>query len=83
MQNFYCKTCDPRQLWSRHRWNPTLECDRCDRLPLYDAVYNHAPDAVILAILQANKYAAKLDKYATTLEDTRVIFDALEESIRL
>jgi hypothetical protein len=63
MPSFYCKSCSPNyhKDWSSHLQNPTLNCSKnqlCGRLPLYDAIKNCAPDAVILMLLEANKGTA-------------------------
>ena len=71
MTSIYCKSCYPsfHKDWSSHLQNPTLKCcgkyyfanrydNPCNRFPLYDAINNRAPDAVILTLLEANKTAA-------------------------
>ena len=72
MTRFYCRSCRYSSDWSSHLQNPTLKCcityynyttgknNPCNRLPLYDAINNRAPDAVILTLLEENKAAAKV-----------------------
>ena len=63
MSVFRFRLCGLSYDWSSNPQNPTLKCVNiiyCERLPLYDAIINSAPDpdAVILTLLQAIKGAA-------------------------
>jgi hypothetical protein len=54
-----------------------LKCINCYRRPLYDAIINRAPDAVILTLLEANKSAAE-DENAR--DQCHMLHKALEKS---